>query len=300
MKESFWFYAYRPMASFAVSDEDAAEFLQSQFSNELQPFKAGRATYGLWLDVKGKVLGDSVVLCHGESRFHVLSESSDGEAIRAHLERHVIADDVEIEPAEGEPVFELSAGACAKLELNLPEAGWFIETEYGYLSHAPESSYLLMAESNAKAGALRMRLADLDCRELSASARGLLRIASGRPLIPLEIGAADLPGEGGLERDAVSFTKGCFLGQEVVARMHNLGQARRRLFVVTGEGEAPDLPLPVYNEHSKAVGEVRSAYEQGEGWRGVALLKSRFVGAGETLRGENSEIAVCEPLRKGV
>lgn len=299
MIEKSWFYAYRPRALFEVGDEDAAEFLQSQFSNELQPVQTGRATYGLWLDVKGKVLGDSVVFCCGESRFRVVGEGSDGETIRAHLERHIIADDVEIEPMEGGLAFELSVAACAGLDIRPPEAGHFIETEYGCLSHAPESRYTLISETDAKAAALRARLIELDCRELSASARGLQRIALGRPLIPDEIGPADLPGEGELESDAISFTKGCYLGQEVVARMHNLGQARRRLFVVGGEGKVPALPLPVYNGDSKRVGDVRTAYEAGEGWRGVALLKRRFVSAGEKLVGENFEIAVLHPLREG-
>ena len=65
--------------------------------------------------------------------------------------------------------------------------------------------------------------------EFSASERGLARIDRGRPSVPEEIGAADMPGEGGLEHDAISFTKGCYLGQEVVARMHNVGKAQRDL-----------------------------------------------------------------------
>ena len=63
-------------------------------------------------------------------------------------------------------------------------------------------------------------LTDLGFIEFSASERGLARIDRGRPSVPEEIGAADMPGEGGLEHDAISFTKGCYLGQEVVARMH--------------------------------------------------------------------------------
>ena len=63
MDASKSFYEYTPAAHFLVSDEDAADFLQSQFTNDLRPFEAGRSTYGLWLDVKGKVIADSVVLC---------------------------------------------------------------------------------------------------------------------------------------------------------------------------------------------------------------------------------------------
>lgn len=74
MDVSKHFYAFRPAADFLVTDEDAADFLQSQFTNDLRPFQPGQCTYGLWLDVKGKVIADSYVLCLGDEHFRVLSE----------------------------------------------------------------------------------------------------------------------------------------------------------------------------------------------------------------------------------
>ena len=61
------YFQYESNAHLLVAGEDAADFLQSQFTNDLRPFEAGRCTYGLWLDVKGKVLGDSILLSEGES-----------------------------------------------------------------------------------------------------------------------------------------------------------------------------------------------------------------------------------------
>ena len=141
-------------------------------------------------------------------------------------------------------------------------------------------------------------LTDLGFIEFSASERGLARIDRGRPSVPEEIGAADMPGEGGLEHDAISFTKGCYLGQEVVARMHNVGKAQRGLFVVRGEGVIPDLPLSLTNSDSKQVGELRTAYMDGETWQGVAILKTRFAGVGETLKYDTSEVSVVRALRE--
>jgi folate-binding protein YgfZ len=291
-----WFYAYCPQSLFEVSDEDAAEFLQSQFSNELRPFESGMATYGLWLNLKGKVLGDGVVLCRDACHFQIFSEGSDGATIRAHLEHHIIADDVEIKPSDGALAFELSADACSKLEIAPPEPGRFTETDYGCLWNVVESCYTLLVESDVTAGFLRKRLAEIGCSELSPTERGLQRIDEKRPLVPDEIGPGDLPGEGELERTAISLKKGCFLGQEVVARMHNLGQAQRRLFVVEGRGAPPALPVSVFKGDSKQVGEVRSAYEGEGSWRGIALLKRRFVSAGETLCSGESSITVLHAL----
>lgn len=296
MTKTRWFYECGLRADFEVLDEDAADFLQSQFSNELRPFEMGRATYGLWLDVKGKVLGDSIVLCQGESLFRVCSEGSDGATIRAHLERHIIADDVEINLVKGGRSFEAPAEVCAMLDIPLPAAGHFLETEYGCLAHAPESCYRVLVDSDSAATVFRGRLVELGCAELSTNEYGLLRIAAGRPLVPVEIGPADLPGEGELERTAISFTKGCYLGQEVVARMHNLGQAQRQLFVVEGGGVLPALPMALYDANEKRVGEVRSAYSENEGWLGVALLKRRFVSPGDELIAGAEAIKVLESL----
>ena len=136
--------------------------------------------------------------------------------------------------------------------------------------------------------------------EFPACERGLARIDRGRTLVPDEIGSADMPGEGGLELDAISFTKGCYLGQEVVARMHNVGKAQRGLFVVRGEGVIPELPLALTNSDSKQVGELRTAYLDGETWQGVAILKKRFAGVGETLRYDTHEVSVLRALREGL
>lgn len=300
MDRSQSFYAYRPAAHCHVTDEDAADFLQSQFTNDLRPFKAGRSTYGLWLDVKGKVIADSVVLCEGEESFRVISERCSGDAITAHLERHIVADDVAIEPCEPGYAFELSAAGVQALGLELPEAGQFLRVDEGVLFAVRNGLYNSLVNSEAAADALRKKLSAAGFTAMSEAARGLSRIAAGVPLVPDEIGAADLPGEGELEHDAISFTKGCYLGQEVVARMHNIGKPQRRLFVVQGGGALPGLPCPLKNADGKHVGELRTAYPEGEAWTGVAILKIRFADAGATLLADANEAHVIRPLREGV
>ena len=294
------FYQYAPAAHLLVTDEDAADFLQSQFTNELRPYEAGQCTYGLWLDVKGKVLADSVVLCEGSESFRVFSERCAGAAIAAHMERHIIADDVAIEQAAPGLVIEFGAPGAEALGLALPEQGRSIRFEGGTLFCARQGAYGLLSGSESEANALLARLSSAGFTPLTVAERGLARIAAGVVQVPEEIGAADLPGEGGLERDAVSFTKGCYLGQEVVARMHNVGQPQRGLFLVDGEGAAPEVPLALYNCDSKQVGELRTAYPKSVGrWRGVAILKIRFAGAGQTLRFGDAECVVGNRLREG-
>jgi folate-binding Fe-S cluster repair protein YgfZ len=80
-----------------------------------------------------------------------------------------------------------------------------------------------------------------------------------------------LPNEGGLEDDAISYTKGCYLGQEVMARLKNLGQVRRRLHLVHGMG-APPKPGSVLYQGDLHVGETRSAAVDGENFVTLAML----------------------------
>ena len=294
------FYQYTPAAHFLVTDEDAADFLQSQFTNDLRPFDSGQTTYGLWLDVKGKVIADSVVICEGIKQFRVISECCIGEFIAAHLERHIIADDVEIEHCESTYGFELPAQAVKALRLESPKSARFLRIEDGILYSVHDSIYNMVLYTKSAGKLVHEKLIDLGFVEFTVYEQGLARIDRGRPLVPNEIGLADLPGEGGLERNAIAFTKGCYLGQEVVARMHNVGKAQRGLFVVRGKGAIPDLPLVLKNSESKRVGELRTAYLDGETWQGVAILKTRFAIAGETLRYNMSEVRALRAPRGSI
>lgn len=292
------FYPYSLAADLRVSGEDAADFLQSQFTNELRPFEEGQATYGLWLDVKGKVIADSVVLCEGAEQFRVISERCPGGKIAAHMERHIIADDVAIEQGEAGFGFELSAAGVGALGLETSRRGSFLGVEGGILYSTQNSLYHVVIDSESAAELVHEKLIELGFMQLSVSERGLARIDRGVPSVPEEIGAADMPGEGGLERDAISFTKGCYLGQEVVARLHNVGKPQRGLFVVRGEGALPKTPNALYNRDSKQVGELRTAFVDGETWRGVAILKTRFADVGEILNLNTNQVNVVRSLRE--
>ncbi len=288
--ESVLGYKYEPAAHLLVTDEDAADFLQSQFSNELRPFHAGRCTYGLWLDVKGKVIADSVIFCEGDERFRILSEHSPSAVIRQKLEQHIIADDVEIEALPTGAALALvgrDAGALLEsLGFSEPELGVF-ETVTGVSvsrgRRSLEPSFELWSESAATIAELKVRLVDLGVEFISADRIKLIRIAAGVPSVPSEIGPGDLPGEGALVEDAVSLTKGCYLGQEVVSRMHNLGRPQRALFRICGSEGAPLCPTALYNKESKKIGELRSVFSTENGWQGVALLKIRYAAVGECL-----------------
>ena len=110
----------------------------------------------------------------------------------------------------------------------------------------------------------------------------LKRLTLGMPLVPDEIGPNDLAGEADLVPSAASLTKGCYLGQEVVARLYHVGKAQRQLFVMTfnrlDEADSIQLPLTIKKEN-RSMGELRTLYQdtiESNRWYGVALLKVRY------------------------
>jgi len=269
-----------------VSGPDAAAFLQGQFSNDLRPLGlapeakgALPAVYGLWLTVKGKVEADSFVLRGaGPEEFWVVSYASPAAVIRARLESFVIADDVVIEDetAAWTAVTLLNAGGAVPrpadgvvLFPGRRDAGDAVEAAYRAADGEPGAVTAVVT-----AGAAELAPADMERR----------RIAARVPAVPRDLGPGELPNEGGLEATAVSYTKGCYLGQEVMARLKAMGQVRRQLVRVAAAGAAvPATPAPVF-AGGKAAGELRSAVDDGAGgWIGLALVSRLNAGGAATL-----------------
>ena len=264
---SLAFFSWKPAAWLRVSGSDAAGFLQGQFTNELRGIEGGRAVYGLWLNVKGKVLADSFVVAGSTAgEFWVGSYYSPASVIRERLESFVIADDVAIDDATGEwaGLTLLGENAAAALAAETPEGFVF----RGRRSRDESVEWVFR---NTSMDAVRSRLAGR--RELDENEMARRRINAGIPAVPVDVGPGDLPNEGGLDSDAISYTKGCYLGQEVMARLKSMGQVRRRLLRVSGVGEnLPALPAALFAGRRR-VGELRSIATDGPGrFVGLAML----------------------------
>jgi folate-binding protein YgfZ len=249
-----------------VSGPDAFSFLQGQSTQDLRPLREGAAAaaYGLWLTVKGKVVGDGFVLRGVDpEEFWVGSYFTPAATLLARLEAFLIADEVTLEDQ-----------TAAWSGLSLLSA-----TEEGPAAGPGSFRFTgrRVAAGNAEWVARREVAAALpppQGRELDAAQMKLLRLDAGIPAIPEEFGPADLPQEAGLEGAAVSFQKGCYLGQEVMARLKAMGQVRRQLWRVAGEGNLIPAPgTPLRGAEDRPVGEVRGAAPDGRGgWIGLAMI----------------------------
>jgi folate-binding protein YgfZ len=281
-------FPFRPAAVLRATGEDALTFLQGQFTQDLKPCADGRVAYGLWLNQKGKVLADSFVWKDAADVWWLVSYFSPAAIIRERLESYIIADDVTLEDeTENWEGFTLvgdeAATWLAQTGVSLPGENAVSIGSAGMLWRGRRGVDAWEWLRPRAHGALDLGAAEIgDAEELERA-----RITAAVPAIPRDIGPSDLPQEAGLEVSAISFTKGCYLGQEVMARLHAMGQVRRRLLpVVAAIGvEMPTtLPADVFSGE-KRIGELRSACadSSGEGWRGLAMLSTLGLPADATL-----------------
>ncbi|GHC12421.1 YgfZ/GcvT domain-containing protein [Cerasicoccus arenae] len=272
-------YAYQSTPCvLSVTGEDAFSYLQSQFSNDLRRTDARPVTYGLFLDRKGKVQADSFALQLNPERFLLVSYHAEPAALINKVEANIIADEVELEDVSAQYRLVTLWGNETQLSGLLADVGTYIE-QTGTLIYRgrqmtqPHIDCLIPADAIFSLP----NAAQASVTELLAA-----RIDSGIPAIPQDIGLNDLPHEGGdLSKSAVSYTKGCYLGQEVMARLHAMGRPQRALYQVSFSAQNPPERIPVYSEE-KAVGEITS----NSAGKGLALIKRRYVSEKSKLFGE--------------
>lgn len=277
ISDSAFLNKHQPKTVLRVAGEDAFSFLQGQFTNELR-HPPGSATYGLWLNQKGRVVADSVVLRLAENEFLVLSGNSPVSVIQQRLQDYIVADDVILQD-ETATVGGLTFGGEGSGEIiravggAVPSSGCFIRNGDVMIFNGhrmPAENYEIIGPEKTVAD-WRERLVARGGAEIGIEAVEWARISAGLPAIPQDLGPTDLPNEGGLEESALSFTKGCYLGQEVMARLKNLGQVRRRLLVVHSIGVPLRSAAPLY-QGSLKVGELRSVSGGTKGYVAFAMF----------------------------
>ncbi len=268
---------YNPSATLSIRGPDANSFLQGQFTNDINR-PNGSSTYGLWLNQKGKTLADSFVLRRVADDFLVLSKFSPAAEIRQRLEAYIIADEVTVtDETTAWRAIDLWGPQADQIAQSLfgalPADGFFGRANNALIFRgrsSRENGFTLLCPA-VEVTELFSRALASGATESDANAMATTRIIQGLPAVPADIGPSDLPNEGGLDEVAISFTKGCYLGQEVMARLKNLGQVRRRLHVVEGPGAVPPHGSEI-SQNGKRVGEFRSAARRDDGFVAFAML----------------------------
>jgi folate-binding protein YgfZ len=264
-------FSYRPACLLRATGAEAAVFLQGQFTNDLGHIEPGGAVYGLWLDRRGRVMADShVVRGQGPGEFWIVSLSSPAAAVARHLGAHIIADDVEIVDETGSWRGTSLIGAGAGVWLAGERRAGFAFP--GRRTLAENWEWLYPESERADAEAALSGAAAVDAASMER-----MRMESAVPSVPADIGPGDLPNEGGLDASAISYSKGCYTGQEVMARIKSRGQVRRTLVRVRGSGPPPALPAVLWRGDGRE-GELRTAVGEAGGFLGMALVSAAGAG----------------------
>lgn len=237
-----------------VAGEDRVRFLNGLVTCEIGSLDPGQGAHGFFTDVKGHVLAD-VVVWAAPDLLWLEVPLRQRDSLATHLEKYIVVDRVEITAGDDR------TGLC----LTGPETDRFLVDRLADPTSVPLDpwsygevrvvghearimvdprpggpTWAIWATAAATAD-LRRALLDGAVTEVGQEALEVLRLEEGMPCFGIDYGPENLPQETGLE-DSISYTKGCYLGQEVVARLHYRGQVARRLARL--RGTASELPEP--------------------------------------------------------
>jgi folate-binding protein YgfZ len=262
-----------------LTGKDRHAFLNNLLTNQIwdkekkQGLAAGQSIYAFFLNIKGRIVSDMNVIELGD-RILLEMEEEKVETVRAAFEKYLFAEAVKMKSLVGEvheffltgprtvgwapPTITPEGGQCPPdmfrdvicgvpgFVLIVPMS--FAEQTWNQFTSGPAGEF----EDD-------MRFRGL-ARPCGWAAFNTTRIEAGRPLFGIDFDDSVLPAETGLFDRAVSITKGCYLGQEIVARMHARGQVARKLVGIRMENDAlPIAGSKIYDDAQNEIGGITSS-----------------------------------------
>ena len=222
----------------AVRGEDRFRWLSGMVTNAVETLPEGCSAYNLVLNAQGRIQGDVYVWRSGD-KLEVEMTAEQSEALLAHFDHFIIMDDVELVPLTNQSALGITGPHAERIlaALGLPALTEALSTtdgtvgdvkvrlDRGYETIVPH--YTLLTDAS-HIPALWQAILDAGATAVGATALETLRIVEGVPAYGIDIQSRDLAQETSQTR-ALSFTKGCYLGQEIVERIRSRGQVHRHL-----------------------------------------------------------------------
>jgi folate-binding protein YgfZ len=262
--------------SLSVRGADRASFLHNLCTNDVRGLAVGDQCEAFFTDVKGKLIGHVVVFAQDDA-LALVTVPGQAERLIAHLDRYIIREDVQLVDVSASTEWSLVlgprsaevVGSCSEGRVVFPcrqlggMAFWTTnwDTKPEGLGH----------DTRAKPQAV------------GDAVWHAVRLESGWPLFGVDFDGSNLPQEVGRDDRAISFRKGCYLGQETVARIDALGHVNQRLATVKLAAEtAPGDELTVGD---KVVGRITSVgySPRLQAWLGLAMVRRGHNDAGSQL-----------------
>jgi folate-binding protein YgfZ len=299
-----------------VNGRDRASYLQGLLTNDTVALKVGEGCYAAYLTPQGRMISDLWVYELGD--VILLSLPGDvKDAVLAKLDQFVFSEDVQLGDAtrtfgQLAVVGPDAARIVGSLLDDAPTARLAALGEHGNLRGAMAGGHVIVTRitdvgepgfeiyiERERIDSLKSRLAAAGVVELDAQTAEVLRVEAGVPEFHHDMDEETIPLEAGIESRAISQTKGCYVGQEVIIRVLHRGHGRvaRKLVGLTLDGRAVPDRGSIVKSDQKQVGEITSSVRSIALGRPIALayLHRDFVVPGTQVSVNGDPAVVTQP-----
>jgi glycine cleavage system T protein len=263
-------------AAVELTGPDCVSYLQGMITNDVKSLCPGAGMYAAVVDVNGKILADLRVLCVEDTTFVLLTRETLKDKVLAQLNKYLVADDVEVIDHAGRYGIISLQGPHALLLLTAvaPHQDPPVHMVHHRLlriaghdaravrsTHTGEEGFDLLIESGdleSVARELERAGAALACAWTGLDALEILRVEAGLPRYGVDMDEDNLLLETGLDK-AVSFNKGCYIGQEVIERVRSRGHVNRKLAGIILKGPSAASRGDKIRSEGKEIGRVTSS-----------------------------------------
>jgi folate-binding protein YgfZ len=270
-----------PWRKIAVSGIEAGSWLNDLVSADLEPLAVNEGRRSLLLGPTGQIRASFQAIRLADDVFLLVQDPSEPSPVDELLAPYVLSSDVILEDRTDSLALVAFPGVGRPLDV--PVGVWITGSCLG------NGGFDLLMEAADRPAALETLSKGI--RAATDEELEAYRVTAGSPRVGVDVAAEDLPMEAGLQ-DAVAFDKGCYLGQETVARVRNLGHPRRVLVRLQTEGRlAPGDQVFANREQA---GRVTSAVRI-DRWT-VALASIRWADRDAPLRTKEGAELIARPL----
>ena len=289
-------------AKIVLTGGDRVRWLNGMISNNVRDLATGHGVYAFLLNAQGRIQADLYAFQRGASLL-VDTERSQREKVLQLFDHYIIADDVEVKDISDQLTAlgltgPESRNVLERAGISVPDLGYlqFADTKWNEVSitvlhsgeEAKDSWQVWIAPEQV--GSLWDALVKAGAKPAGTAALNLFRISRGIPQFGQDIRERDLPQETGQMR-ALNFTKGCYLGQEIVERIRSRGAVHREFGAFAVEGPLPEAGTKIHAD-GKEVGEITSSatLPLPGGDRAMALGYLRREAAGKELHAGEAKL----------
>ena len=293
----------------ALTGGDRASFLHALLTNDIASLGKGQGAYAAYLTPQGRMITDMRIIETG-SRMLLNVERNIAAPLADRFDKLIFSEDVQAREADDLAVLGVHGPSAARMIQNATGmsvadlANQYDNLTTGSLTVVRDDAlgvpgydlYVPATDSDA----MRLGLIEAGAVEAGEDTAETLRIEAGRPRFGIDMNTDTIPLEAGLEHRAISFTKGCYVGQEVIIRVMHRGHGRvaRRLVSIVLPGGLVPAAGDKIQSGEKVVGEITSATKSPRLGAPLALgyVQRDHAAAGTELSVNGSEARVYQPV----